>query len=83
MELNGLYSSPNRVRVIKSRRIRWAGDVTCIERREIYTGFRCGNLREIDHWEKPRIEGRIIFKKSSGSGMWGFGLDRAGSVRDR
>jgi hypothetical protein len=26
-ELNDLYSSPNSVRVIKSRRIRWAGDV--------------------------------------------------------
>ena len=27
-ELNDLYSSPNIVRVIKSRRIRWAGHVT-------------------------------------------------------
>ena len=27
MELNGLYSSPNIVRVIKSRRMRWAGHV--------------------------------------------------------
>ena len=26
-ELNDLYSSPNIVRVIKSRRIRWAGHV--------------------------------------------------------
>ena len=26
-ELNGLYSSPNMVRVIKSRRMRWAGHV--------------------------------------------------------
>jgi len=26
-ELNGLYSSPNTVRVIKSRRMRWAGHV--------------------------------------------------------
>ena len=26
-ELNGLYSSPNVVRVIKSRRMRWAGHV--------------------------------------------------------
>jgi len=26
-ELNGLYSSPNIVRVIKSRRMRWAGRV--------------------------------------------------------
>jgi len=27
-ELNDLYSSPNIVRVIKSRRMRWAGHVT-------------------------------------------------------
>ena len=27
-ELNILYSSPNIVRVIKSRRVRWAGHVT-------------------------------------------------------
>jgi len=36
-ELNDLYSSPNIVRVIKSRRMRWAGDVACVgERRDVY-----------------------------------------------
>jgi len=36
-ELNGLYSSPNIVRVIKSRRMRWAGHVARIgEEREVY-----------------------------------------------
>ena len=29
-ELNHLYSSPNMVRVIKSRRMRWAGHVACM-----------------------------------------------------
>jgi hypothetical protein len=29
-ELNYLYSSPNIVRVIKSRRMRWAGHVACM-----------------------------------------------------
>jgi hypothetical protein len=29
-ELNDLYSSPNIIRVIKSRRMRWAGHVACI-----------------------------------------------------
>ena len=29
-ELNDLYSSPNIVRVIKSRRMRWAGHVACM-----------------------------------------------------
>ena len=30
--LNDLYSSPNTARVIKSRRMRWAGHVACMER---------------------------------------------------
>jgi hypothetical protein len=29
-ELNDLYSSPTIVRVIKSRRMRWAGHVACM-----------------------------------------------------
>jgi len=36
-ELNDLYCSPNIVRVIKSRRMKWAGHVTRIwERRGVY-----------------------------------------------
>ena len=37
-ELNGLYSSPNIVWVIKSRRMRWAGHVVCMmgEERGVY-----------------------------------------------
>jgi len=38
-ELNDLYSSPSIVRVIKSRRMRWAGNVTRMGRGETYTGF--------------------------------------------
>jgi hypothetical protein len=39
-ELNDLYSSPNIVQVIKSRRMRWAGHVECIgEGRGVCTGF--------------------------------------------
>ena len=36
-ELNDLYSSPNIVRVIKSRRMRWAGHVALMgERRGVF-----------------------------------------------
>jgi len=38
-ELNDLYSSPNIVQVIKSRRMRWAGHVASMGRGETYTGF--------------------------------------------
>ena len=49
-------------------------------KREEYTGFWWGNLRERDHLGDPSIEGRIILNRSSGSGIGGYGLDRAGSV---
>jgi hypothetical protein len=36
-ELNDLYSSPNIVQVIKSRRMRWAGHIACTgEKRGVY-----------------------------------------------
>jgi hypothetical protein len=43
-DLNHLYSSPNIVRVIKSRRMRWAGHVARMGRGEVYTGFWWGKL---------------------------------------
>jgi hypothetical protein len=39
-ELHSLYSSPNIVRVIKSRRMRWAGHVACMgEGRDVHRVF--------------------------------------------
>jgi hypothetical protein len=38
-ELNDLYFSPNIVRVIRSRRMRWEGHVARMGRGELYTGF--------------------------------------------
>jgi hypothetical protein len=38
-ELNDLYSSPNIILVIKSRRMRWAGHVARMGKREVHTGF--------------------------------------------
>jgi hypothetical protein len=38
-ELHSLYFSPNIVRVVKSRRMRWAGHVAPMGRGEVLTGF--------------------------------------------
>ena len=59
-ELNDLYSSPNIVRVIQSRRMRWAKHVTCMEERRCVYKVLMGNLSEIDHLEDPGIDGRIV-----------------------
>jgi hypothetical protein len=48
-ELKDLYSSPTLVRVMKSRIMRWAGQVARMEREEVCTGFWWGNLTERDH----------------------------------
>jgi hypothetical protein len=42
--------------------MRWAEDVACMERMEVYTGFSWGSVRERDHLEYPGIDGRIILK---------------------
>jgi len=58
--LNDMYSSPNIVRVIKSRRMRWAGHVARMgEARGVYR-FCWGNRREGDYWGDLSVDGRII-----------------------
>jgi hypothetical protein len=57
-----LYSSPNIVRMIKSRRMRWAGYVARKGREEVYTGFWWGNLRERGHLEDPGVDGEDNIK---------------------
>ena len=50
-ELNGLYSSPNIVRVIKSRRMRWAGRVAHMGEERGRIGSWWENRRERDPGE--------------------------------
>jgi hypothetical protein len=62
MELNELYFSPNIIRVIKSKRIKWVGHMARMGRREVHRGLWWGNLRERDHLEDLVLYGRIILK---------------------
>ena len=59
-ELNDLYSSPNIVRVIKSRRMRYAGHVACMGEERGCIGSWWGNRREGDHWGDLGVDGWII-----------------------
>ena len=57
-ELHSLYCSPNIVRVIKSRRLRWAGHVARME--EGRSAFKI--LKERDLWGGLGIDGRTILE---------------------
>jgi hypothetical protein len=48
-ELHNLYSSPNIIRMIKSRRMRWAGHVARMGRRGMHIGYWWGSQKEGDH----------------------------------
>jgi hypothetical protein len=49
-ELHKLYSSPHIIRMMKSRRMGWAGYVAHMgEKRNVYIGFRWEIQKEIDH----------------------------------
>ena len=61
-ELNDLYSSPNIVRVIKSRGMRWAGHVACMgEWRGVYRVL-VGKPEVKNHLGDPGVDGRIILR---------------------
>jgi len=71
-ELNDLYFSPNIVRVIKSRRMRWAGHVARMGEERGRIGSWCGNRRERDHWGDLGVDGWIILGRISR--RWDVGI---------
>ena len=72
-KLNGLYTSPDIVWVIKLRRMRWAGHVARMgEERGHIESWR-GNRRERDRWGDLGVDGWIILGWISRRwvvGMW-------------
>jgi hypothetical protein len=58
-EIYGVYSSQNSIRVIKSRRMRWAGHVEGNGRKDVHRGLWCVNLMERDHVGDLGLDGRI------------------------
>ena len=48
------------------------------ERRGVYR-VMVGKPKGKDHWEEPGADGRIIKRWVLRNGIWGYGLDRAGS----
>jgi hypothetical protein len=50
------------IREIKSRRMRWAGHVARMGKREVHKGFCWGDLREGGHFGDPGLDGRKILK---------------------
>jgi len=64
-ELIDLYSSPNIVRLIKSRKMRWAGNVARMGEERGCIGSWWGNRRERDHWGDLGVDGLIILGRIS------------------
>ena len=59
-ELNDLYSSRNIVRVIKSRRMRWAGHVARMGEERVLYGVLVGKPEGKNHWGDLGVDGWII-----------------------
>ena len=61
-ELNDLYCSPNIVRVIKSRRVRWAGHVARMGEKGGIDRVLVGKPEGKNHLGDPCVDGRIILR---------------------
>jgi len=67
-----LYCSPNIVRVIKWRRMRWAGHVAQMGEERGCTESWWGNLRERDQWGDLGVDVWIILGRISK--RWDVGI---------
>jgi hypothetical protein len=62
------------MRMIKSRKMRWAGHVARMERRGMHIGYWWECQKDRDHWEDYVVGGWTILKW-----MGWYGLDWPGS----
>jgi hypothetical protein len=73
-DLHNLYSSPNVIRQIKSRRMRWAGHVARSGEGEKCTGFWWESQKERDHLKDRGVDGRMgskwTLERWVGGGVW-------------
>jgi hypothetical protein len=76
-ELHSLYSYLNIIRVIKSRRMKWAGHVARMGKRRSVYRVVVGRPKVRYHWEVLGVVGRITLRWTSGRKGWmgrsGFG----------
>jgi len=56
------YYGPNIARVIKSKRMRWAGHIARMETGEVRAGVWAGDLRERGHLEELVLDGSITLR---------------------
>jgi hypothetical protein len=61
-ELNDLYSSPSIFRVIKSRRMRWAGHVARMGESRVVYRVLVGKPEGKNHLRDPFVDGRLILR---------------------
>jgi hypothetical protein len=71
-ELHNLYSTPDIIKQIKSRRMRWAGLVVSITEEEKCARSWSGSPKETDHSEDRGVDGKMgldwVLGKSAGGG---------------
>jgi hypothetical protein len=80
-ELHDLYSSPSIIRMIKSRRMRWAGHVARMEKRNAYRLLvgKPGGKRPLG---RPRCRWMDNIRMNLGEVGWGV-VDWIGLAQDR
>jgi hypothetical protein len=83
-ELHNLYSLPNIIRQIKSRRMRWAGHVARMGVGvENFTGFWWGILKERDYLKDQVVDGRMGSERILGRLIGGVEWVHLAQDRDR